>query len=554
MNGKQAIKMVGVLWLALIWSTVAIKAQPMPPPDPNVELDSWSFDDTNWLSDLGYAPISFSNLSNPASFDGNALQVDSTNAAWLQYNIVESDGSNNLRFVEGAVEMWVSPDWDSGTGPGDFGRLIDVGAYSTNAPSSWWSLYFTPDGSRINFSSETNGVFTNYLSVPIAWSSNAWHFIALAYNPVRSQLYVDGQLATNGAGVFYRPSASVVSNGFFVGSDHTGLAQSRACIDDMATYSYAISDYEVTNDYAAGLQLINGGGFHTDSGSGIPGFGDTGTNNYSYNFTNSPPNYGTNLWIARVNIVSNILAGIVSNTVIDTEYEIQSLTNLTRTNWVSQGFIIGSAATNWTALNGLPVSPTNSFFIRVRSWADNGSGLPVWWQVQYFGTNGVDPYDDPMGDGYDNLYKFQNGMNPNVFYQPAAPKNFATFYNLTTSTETVTWSGSPGPVTSYTLTVNNYQNGQTTNITISATNTSFTMYLAAASPDFEYPPYGPQINVEYGLVANYGTNQSALAGSQFAENDPAPTAELINGSDGRLWYLASSAEFMGRFIWFREAA
>ena len=61
------------------------------------------------------------------------------------------------------------------------------------------------------------------------------------------------------------------------------------------------------------------------------------------------------------------------------------------------------------------VSPTN-LFLRVRSWQGDGSGLPIWWQLQYFGTNGVDPYGDPAGDGWNNLQKFQNGMNPNVFY------------------------------------------------------------------------------------------------------------------------------------------
>jgi hypothetical protein len=137
-----------------LFSTVATvgRTQPLPPSDPNVQLCTWSFDDTSWYSDLGYPPISFTNLNNPPSFDGNALQIDSTNAAWLQYNIVEADGTTNLTFNDfaGTIELWVLPDWNSttngGSGPGDWGRLIDVGAFSTNTPSSWWSLYFSPDG------------------------------------------------------------------------------------------------------------------------------------------------------------------------------------------------------------------------------------------------------------------------------------------------------------------------------------------------------------------------------------------------------------------------
>lgn len=85
MNGKNPVKITVALLLTFLGSQAHLKAQ-LIPPDPYFELDSWSFDDTNWLSDSGFAPVSFANLNNPPSFDGNCLQVDSTNAAWLQYN------------------------------------------------------------------------------------------------------------------------------------------------------------------------------------------------------------------------------------------------------------------------------------------------------------------------------------------------------------------------------------------------------------------------------------------------------------------------------------
>jgi hypothetical protein len=335
MNAIRWMKITGLVLLTLgLFKPASSFAQLPPfPVDPYVQLNTWSFEDTDWLSDLGYAPASFTNLNNPPSFDGNALQVDSTNAAWLQYNIVEDDGTTNLTFGNygGTIELWVLPDWNSGTGPGDWGRLIDVGAYSTNSPSSWWSLYFSPDGSSLNFSSETNGVFTNYLSYPISWDTNTWHFIALTYNRVRSVLYVDGQEATNGSAMKYVPTAAVVTNGFFVGSDNTGLAQSRSLIDDMATYNYVLSAYEVTNDYATGLQILNGGGgFHTDSGGGpdLPGGGSGGGGGGSGGSSYTPPDYGTNLWIAQWGgIVSNLLTGIASNTIGDVQYEIQGVTD-----------------------------------------------------------------------------------------------------------------------------------------------------------------------------------------------------------------------------------
>jgi len=335
MSGKNLVKFTGVLLLALWFSCSGINAQPMPPlPNPwNNQIGNWSFEDTNWYSDFGYAPVSFTNLDNPAGFDGNALQVDSTNAAWLQYNIIEDDGFENLTFDQGTIELWVLPDWNSttngGTGPGDWGRLIDVGAYSTNAPSSWWSLYFTPDGNNLCFSSETNGVFTNYLNVPISWDSSTWHLISLTYDQTQSQLYIDGQLVTNGAGVQYLPSASVVSNGFFVGSDHTGMQQAHAQIDDLSTYNYVIWTTAITNDYAAGMNLIS----PPDSGGLMSGGfgGGFGMDDSSDSFGSL---YGASLWLQITNVSGGLVFANLMNAT-DYVYAILSTTNLAipSTNW-----------------------------------------------------------------------------------------------------------------------------------------------------------------------------------------------------------------------------
>jgi hypothetical protein len=138
-NGTNLLKLVVVITMALLCSPTELKAQ-LIPPDPYYQLDFWSFAAPDWLSEAGDAPLSFTNLNNPPSFDGNSVQVDTNEVAWLQYAIADSTVTN-LTFVENSIEMWVLPDWNSGTGPGDWGRLIDVGAYSTNAPSSVVSHY-----------------------------------------------------------------------------------------------------------------------------------------------------------------------------------------------------------------------------------------------------------------------------------------------------------------------------------------------------------------------------------------------------------------------------
>ena len=219
-------------------------------------LDFWSFSDTNhWTSDLGFAPVSFTNLNVSDLGDGLAVVIDSTNAAWLQFNTTETDGTNNLEVVEGSVMFWFAPNWAStsqgGAGPGaDGGRLIDVGSYTTNASYGWWSIYVDPDGTNIYFSAQTNnGSGATYLSAPIAWTTNYWHLVALAYSATNSLLYIDGELATNGPGLTILPGPQALSNGFFIGSASNGVAQAHGMFDDLTTYNYQLDAGTVNSTF-----------------------------------------------------------------------------------------------------------------------------------------------------------------------------------------------------------------------------------------------------------------------------------------------------------------
>jgi hypothetical protein len=131
---------------------------------PGFSLDSWSFDETNLYADFGFAPLSFTNVEQVPDWDGEALQVDSTNAAWLTYGIVQEAAGygeyTNLTLGTGTIEFWFIPNWESddtnfnGTGPGDWGRFIDVGAWTTNSDCGWWSLYLNPYGTAFIFQVE----------------------------------------------------------------------------------------------------------------------------------------------------------------------------------------------------------------------------------------------------------------------------------------------------------------------------------------------------------------------------------------------------------------
>jgi hypothetical protein len=123
---------------------------------------------------------------------------------------------------------------------------------------------------------------------------------------------------------------------------------------------------------------------------------------------------------------TNLLVTI-SNTIGDVQYEIQRKQG--KTNWVSMGFILGSETTNWVALDFKITNAINSKTIRVRSWIDSDNvGIPDWWQLKYFGVVGINPYGNPEGDGWVNLRKYANGMDPFTCYEPPKSASDVKFY------------------------------------------------------------------------------------------------------------------------------
>lgn len=495
------------------------RAQPSPPALTEYELNTWNFDGTNWLSPSFHNYlVSYTNVVNPPDWDGNALLVDTNVAAWLQESIV-SDSQTNMTFgtaAGGTIEFWFMPDWSSGTGPGDWGRFIDVGADSSNSPS-WFSLYLNPQGTNIYFSSETNGVFTNYLTYAISWTSNQWHLVDVTYAASISKLYVDGQLAATGAGVFYEPDDVTLTNGFFIGSDITGEQQMRGEMDNLATYNYAISGAAVANNYTNGWDLMNG---------------IIVTNSDTNSYTS--PSYGTNLYIAQISLASGYISGFASNTLADVSYQLQYVNDLTQTNWISIGSpILGSELTNWTPLNYVAMNPNTNMFFRLQSQqSGDDSGLPTWWELEYLGQDtNVDPNAlDSAGDGWTLYQKYELGDNPNVFATPGAPQNVAVAYNAGTGVATVSWQPAPGNVTGYTITDSDggsyTVSAATTNIQINATNSAY-LYFG-----------DPSLDETFQVEADYYQGNSTTSSGVPAETSPL-SGQLVPGPSNAVYVVVS---------------
>jgi hypothetical protein len=299
-----------MLWALLslaLWSqsSVLLKADGISLPTNSytgrLDLGFWGFSDTNtWVSDFGATPISFTNLAVYDSGYGNtAVVVDSADPAWLQYNIFEPSGTQtNLQVDLGSLSIWFRPNWSSvsegGSGPGCWGRIIEIGNYTQDNSSSWWSLFMDPDGANIYFATQTNGqpAMTN-LVLPIDCTNGGWHMLALTYSSTNAMLIWDGVSVTNGLPLSYWPSADVLSNGFLIGSDSNGVLQAHGALDNLntsnferdsntiwltyltlATITYGGPTYiaelasapSVTSN-TMGYQAISGSGFLTNTGA-----------------------------------------------------------------------------------------------------------------------------------------------------------------------------------------------------------------------------------------------------------------------------------------------
>jgi hypothetical protein len=503
----------------LFWGSSALAQLGLGSQPTNVVLQSWSFSDpTSWRDDAGYEPVSFTNLAYSNLGYGQTLVVDTNIPAWLRYNVVESDQTTNLTVNFGTVIFWFAPgSWSStnagGDGPGEFGRLLEAGSYTPNSSYGLWSIHVDSGGNNLYFSAQTNDLSSNlttYVCAPISWTTNFFHCIALSYSATNTTLYQDGVEVTSGPGVTVYPGPNVLTKGFCIGSDTNGVYQAHGLFDLVQTYNYPLDSNDV----------------QTIFNWYYPNFA-IDPNNIQYMDNASLSSFSlstTNLAISPLTFSNNTASLFVVNSTADILYEVQGCTNLAQRNWFTEGFVVGSELTNWTWAN-FYVSKKGDLFLRIRSWQNSDdSGLPIWWESEYFGTNVVNSdAQDSAGDGWTIYQKFEMGINPSQFVTPPTPQGVMVNYDANTATATINWLPSPGSVTSYTVqkiyipTSDGYTPAQTNYF--SSTTTSYTDNVSANQPNSWA---NGTITVTYSVRANYAGGDSVwsaavpLEASNFA--------------------------------------
>jgi Concanavalin A-like lectin/glucanases superfamily len=517
-----------IIVAGLLFGATSGLAQLSPPTQPtNAPLASWSFQDpTNWTSDQGFAPISFTNIALSYMGDGASLVVDTNVPAWLQYYVYEpTNAATNLTVDTGSVTFWFAPDWAStnqgGTGPGERGTLFEAGSFTPDSSYGWWSIYVGAGGNNIYFSTQTNDLSSNFwiwVSAPISWTTNYFHFVVLTYSPTNTALYLDGVLATNGPPLTVYPGLNALTNGLWIGSSSNGLNQSHGMFDWVATFNYPLD----SNDIAAMFNWY------------YPNYIIDPYNADYMQATNgqAPFYYGTNLSLYPVTVTNNLASLFVVNSSADILYEIQGTTNLARPNWFSEGFVDGSELTNLTMANVTFLGGGNSsLFLRVRSWIDTtGTGIPDWWWLEYFGqTTNVNAYASAANDGFDNLYKFQNNLNPTNYYNPNPVPNFFGCLDATGTNVILEWSNAPGPVTGYVIQRGTYNDSTYT---------------------YDYVPIGEAVsNATYFEDVGANTNNAA-------QNDAYTVVALYPGGAStptNTWYWTDRSPVVGNVYGYADA-
>lgn len=428
----------------LCFMAEAAKAQFLPPGfkggPTNTPLESWSFyDPTNWTDDDSYAPVSFTNLNYSYLGNGRSLVVDTNVPAWLQYNVWESDGTTNLTVDSGTLMFWFAPDWAStndaggGFGPGEYGRLFEVGGYTDDSSYGWWSVFVDPGGNNIYFSAQTNDLsstITTYLSAPIDWTTNYFHFITLTYSPTNTALFLDGQFVTNGAPMTVYPGPDVLANGFYIGSDSNGVLQSHGLFNELETFNYPLdtNDIQTFFNWEYNTYIINPWNIVSMALiSSAPSSPSPLASTYDI-ITGIMQPIGsvtaissTNVWITNV-VVSAVgggtnnmrlqftiqggFDGIPYDTFVNSVLDFSSNTNLAW-SWQGQGH-----HGNTYVITNLP--NTTCFLILGTPQDSDGDGLTDAYERLVSKTN---PYvANTSGDGISDSDKILDGLNPLGYY------------------------------------------------------------------------------------------------------------------------------------------
>ena len=528
--------------------------------------DVYSYAVTNGQVTLG-------NFTFNESWSGYALQRSGAAVTPFFVPAVDS-GQTNINCNQGTIRVWFVPTtWSSatqtnGAGPGGVATLLELDAVGKKECANVWSLQISADGTALSLVAQSDDNPALLLQTDISWQANQSHLISLDYGLKETALLIDGQLVAQGAGTLSVPPQLA---GLFVGSSLAGKSIAGGDFDELFCFEappitrfyhqlttmdllfyynvYApnaalgpisaeeiaarekrIAERKAQRAEELGALSLDDGGMEAMAARGTYGPLDA-----SACVTNVPV-YMTNVYAGfetdgTMTVTFDVVGGTNADGLI---YDVLGTTNLASGQWF---WVTNTPTCNTVVIMDQEV--TQTFYVLRSTQDSDGSGMPDWWQMQYFGHIGVDPYADPDGDGWNNLQEFQNGTNPNQFNTPPAPRILSAILDSAGTHITLTWQSGGGTVSNFGI-EDSYV-GEVT--TVSATTFTSTIPVPDDSDGNIYNFLGGEVYPEPVLqVRSYFPNGSNVDSDPFTVSNPnlALDVQIVRGPMGQPYLVVAS--------------
>lgn len=426
-----------VIFLSICFGVLVGAAAPRSPLPPLPELVRACYAerfDTFYTRDSLESEIKVAGLGRLIeSWSGYALERRGTVIPYVIDGV--RNGSTNL-FPNGAVRLWLKPDWSSvttgaGKGPGHSVSLLEYSVVGKSQTEPVWSLQISADGSMLYLLGAGKKEAGVLLKAEIMWTAGVWHQLVLNYTERGTALVMDGEFVAEGAGVLAVPSGAAALT---VGSGLTGTDSLEGELEEVYCFVQPLVNafhYQAYQELAAKGPVFSAElAYRAElaakwkSAKALKAQQEEASGSGGMMLRLSGPTVDcvTNGPVYLTNVVCNFTA----NEGWTVYFDIAGGTNEVDYDIFSTPELLGNDITNsvWTWLETGRTCETHSFtnqatnqtfYVLTIPGADrDGDGLYDGWEWKHFGTLAQTATGDFDGDGINNEEAFTNAFEPNA--------------------------------------------------------------------------------------------------------------------------------------------
>jgi len=145
------------------------------------------------------------------------------------------------------VEAWLSPNVEHAAGSGTLTCAISSGQFAS--PRTGWLIYQAENGWNLRMYDNKGAATSVNITGGTAPVSGLWYHVVAVYDGATAKLFVNGAKAAEAAQTSYVPGQS---GGFAIGGRADGSFWWNGSADEVALYSKALTDDEISGHYANG--------------------------------------------------------------------------------------------------------------------------------------------------------------------------------------------------------------------------------------------------------------------------------------------------------------